>query len=155
VKAVVWVDPGLSTGFAAWDFETGQLWQAEAGMMAAGEAMTSMVRKYGRGLSVGIERYTITERTAKLSPQPEALLVTGIVQYVAWTGGCELLPSAAPADRLLAQDGWLKALGWWPQGMADDDALSATKHLLAWMLRTRNLPSKLWPVLFTNAPEQH
>ena len=90
-------------------------------------------------LSIGWERFLITERTARLTQAPWSLEVIGMTRYIALRNGYRILTPAAPGDRDLGQVEMVDALGWCPRGMRDD-GMSACQHLLAWMLRSQSAP---------------
>ncbi len=96
---------------------------------------------YREELHILWERFTILPSTHKLSPQPEAYELPGVIRYVAARNRSVLLPPAQPADRNTATPEMLKAVGFWTPGK--DDAQSASQHLLAFCIREHCVPPHL------------
>lgn len=85
------------------------------------------------------EKYTITQHTAKLSQQPEALMLIGVIEFLAHDKCVPQMPSAAKS---FCPDAALKAVGWWNPtvgGHAND----ASRHLLLSAVRDHWLPTEL------------
>lgn len=141
--AVLWADPGGMTGLAM--YHSGYLPQyrfmcEELPQFEACEAVEFQCMKWGPSLSIGWERFTIGQKTAKMTRGGvnTAIEVIGVCKYMARKYGCQVLPEASqhspePSEQLL-----LKRLDWWRPGK--DDAQSAACHLVRWMLRTGNAP---------------
>jgi len=85
-----------------------------------------------------VERYTITQRTIKLSRQSDALEVTGALRYLAHAYGGREIVLQQPADvmRLFTNDR-LKELGWYVPGK--EHACDALRHLGYRMTRSGQL----------------
>lgn len=142
--AVLWVDPGGTTGVAWWSRPYG-FSSFEGSLVAAGHQVATLCRSYSRGLAIGWERFDITpgipQRDAKL-----AIEMIGVCRYWALSCGCQILTEAAPGDRDVATPPMLRKLGWYPRG--EKDAISASQHLLAYMLRARLLDPPAMHKLF-------
>ena len=141
--AVLWIDPGLATGFAGLDH--GQFWADEFDWNAACDKITGYANYYRSMLYIGWERFTIRPDTHKMSPQPEAYEFPGVIRYINHVYGCPLLSPAQPSERNVATPAMLKAIGWWTPGK--DDAQSATQHLLACMIRSYCVPPDIQTLL--------
>lgn len=142
--AVLWIDPGLMTGFAR--LESGIYFSAdEREFMDAGHLIVGITAYYGASLAIGWERFTIFEDTHKLTPQPEAAEIIGLARYHATANRCRILPDAAPGERKPATMAMLRKIGWWVPGK--DDAQSAAQHMLAWLLRTDEVPPQQRAIL--------
>jgi hypothetical protein len=149
MEHVLWVDPGLSTGTCLLDLEKLTVTQREMPFYEACGYIDELLCLYGDKVGIGWETFTITTETAKKSPQPEALMVIGVCDYLTSVTDAVRLKPAGPGDRFLGKKEWLKELGWLPKGMKDDDALSATQHMLAYLIRSHSLPAELAAKLFT------
>jgi hypothetical protein len=123
-----------------------EFWVTEAPFIWAGNHIESACQAWGRGLSVGWEKFTIHAKTPAADAH-HAIEMIGVARRAALIHGCPILSPAAPGDRNVATMAKLKALGWWVPGK--DDAQSAAQHALAWMLRTNNLPPREAGVLAT------
>lgn len=79
------------------------------------------------GAHIAIERYIITAQTAKLSQQPDALEVTGLVKGLAEIHGCADVRQYMKANLKFASDSMLRSVGWSTPGMrhANDAARQA------------------------------
>jgi hypothetical protein len=140
----MWIDPGGMTGIAT--LEGGRTFHAdEYPFQMACEYIEAWCMDYRGALHIGYEKFTILPGTHKLSPQPEAYELPGVVRYVATRNGSRLLSPAAPGDRSAATPEMLKAIGWWVPGK--DDAQSASQHLLAFLLREHCVPPHLATLL--------
>src|SRR6266567_4086976 len=138
--ALMWCDPGGMTGIAT--LEGGQVFHAdEYPFHRACEVIGAWCMHYQDALHLGYEKFTILPSTHKLSPQPEAYELPGVIRYVAARNRSVLLPPAQPADRNTATPEMLKAVGFWTPGK--DDAQSASQHLLAWLKRENCVPPHL------------
>ncbi len=66
---------------------------------------------------VGCEKYIITSNSAKTN-QPDALKVTGIVEYLCDLAGGVTVHSIIKANALkVASNDRLRRVGWWPKSM--------------------------------------
>jgi len=143
--AVLWVDPGKMTGLAYLSIagqQPGHRFGAlELPFQEACLNIDSMCQGWGSSLAIGWERFTITSRTYKLTPQPDALHVIGVCRYLAGKHGCRVLPEAPQATPGAAEQAQLRAIGWWQPGK--DDAQSAAAHLLRYCVKTGNVPPGL------------
>lgn len=141
-----WADPGGSvnggmTGIAVYHRASGIFAAGEYDFMAAGSRVYGLCSEYKGALAIGWERFTIGPGTHKKASNPEqALEVIGVIRYWAVSWGCQLLTPAYPGDRNLATRQMLEKIGWWVKGK--DDAQAAAQHLLAWILRTGQLPAR-------------
>jgi hypothetical protein len=135
----MWIDPGGQTGFA-WLFK-GIFGAHEVSWDEACRQLEVACQSWGSQLHIGYERFTILPSTHKLSPQPEAYELPGVIKFLTKKYGCVLLEPAQPSERLSVSTGELKALGWWTPGL--DDAQSASRHLLAWLRRENCVPPAL------------
>lgn len=136
---LVWVDPGGMTGIAS--LVRGTFHVDEYPFDEACDQLTSMADWTGRHLHLGYEKFTILPSTHKLSPQPEAYELPGVIKYLAHKYRCVLLKPAMPSERNTASAAELAALGWWLPGK--NDAQSASQHLLSYLKRENCVPPEL------------
>lgn len=126
-------DPGKTTGWAI--AETSDPVSTLRSGEVHAEAFGPMLRLWlhderaaGRGLLVA-ERFTITRRTARLSQQPDALMVIGVIRDLASEHGHTFEQQAPAVAKLFAPNRRLREWGVTPppkQGHATD----AIRHLL-------------------------
>ncbi len=147
MTTILWVDPGgTMTPGSQKGGHTGLAWispgrddfrWAEGNLLEMGARLIAIASACGPGLSLGYEQFTIFPDTHKKSAEAHwAIEMTGVTRLMAlW--GARLLPPAQPADRLVATPAILKALGWYPAG--HKDAIAASQHLCAYMLKHRLL----------------
>lgn len=129
------VDPGGTTGYAwAEMHEAGELrvfaWQ-DPPMDFLSWAHNHI--ESNPFCEVVVERYTITQKTIKLSRQSDALEVTGALRYLAYLYGDRKIIQQGPSDVMrLFTDDRLKALGWYvPDKEHANDALRHLGYRLA------------------------
>lgn len=129
---VVAVDPGGDTGYAIYmdgNFSSGET-SEPYGIL---RLIDSIVAE-GRPVQLVVENYTITSRTARLSPQPEALKLIGALEAAAERLGLAFQGSQL-GTKTFATDEKLRVLGWFRPtdgGHAND----AARHLLTWMVKS-------------------
>jgi hypothetical protein len=139
---VAWVDPGLLSGLAAWYPENRFYTATILDFNGTGAALELLPD--GPLVWCGYERFTVTMQTIKLTQyDPNAMNVIGMVMWIARRKGWRLLPPQFPAERKVARSDMLKKVGMHPGPQRDDDALSASQHLLAFLLNSRLLPADL------------
>lgn len=134
---VMWCDPGLMTGLS-WLWAGGIChYAAEWDFDGAADQIERSCEQLGPQLSVGWEAYHIRVNLPQTHAHT-AIEMTGVIKRYARKHGCVLLEPADPAERKKATRAMLVQLGWWVPGK--DDAQSAAQHMLAWLMRTGNLP---------------
>jgi len=137
----MWVDPGKMTGIALYTKFNQQFEVDEYPFQRAGEILWQRMMQYRSSLLVGWERFDIRPDTHKLTPQPDAIEIIGVTRFLAGVFNCRTTTPANPMSPDAYQQAHLKALGWWVPGK--DDAQSAANHMLAWMLKSNELPPRL------------
>jgi hypothetical protein len=138
--AVMWIDPGGYTGLAT--LTSGRFfWADEFLPQQAAELIASFCERWNHGGMLGFERFHIGPQTHKLTQEPvhQTIEMIGVAKYLATINHVRILTPAAPDDRKPASPAVLRKLGLWPSGK--DDAQSAAQHLVAWCLRSNNLPA--------------
>jgi len=138
--AVMWVDPGGMTGLAVLT-QGRDFWAEEFPPQLAGSTIAKFCEQWNYGGLIGWERFHIGPQTHKLTQEPvhQAIEMIGVCRYLANASRVQIATPAAPDDRKPASQLMLRKLGIWPVGK--DDAQSAAQHLVAWCLRTGNLPT--------------
>jgi hypothetical protein len=143
---VVFLDPGLLTGVAYYDYDHGICIADEFDFMrTAGEleklvTLNYFATKEKMTLGIGWETFRITAKTAQNTAAPWSLEVIGMARYLAQKNRATILPPAAPGDRLVVTDQMIKDLGLYDAVRGKKDAKSALQHLIAWQLRSNKLP---------------
>lgn len=135
---VAWVDPGLMTGLAV-IYPDDTLWTGEAEFMDAGDWINDLAHGCTAQLLLGIERYLLIPG-APLKDAHYAIEMIGVARRAALRHGCQL-EFADPSDRKIITMGMLRSVGLWLPGL--DDSQSASRHLVAWLKRSGNLPPSM------------
>lgn len=137
--AVMWIDPGGMTGIATLSGGR-EFWCDEFEPKRAAEVIESFCERCNYAGMIGWERFHIGPQTHKLTQEPvhQTIEMIGVAKYMASKHHLRIITPAAPDDRKAASRSMLLRLGVWPFGK--DDAQSAAQHLVAWCLRTGNLP---------------
>lgn len=129
---VVAIDPGGTSGYAI--YMDGNFSSGECDDRSAILRLVDSIVAEGRPVQLVVENYTITSRTAKLSPQPEALKLIGALESAADRLGLGFQGSQL-GTKTFATDEKLRVLGWFRRtdgGHAND----AARHLLTWMVKS-------------------
>lgn len=143
------VDPGQTTGLFAVDAVSGpiEVWhvpgnlegRVQCSLTAAQlppEEVAAFVTRWlervagtGAPTLIVIERYVVTARTARLSQQPAALEVTGVVKHLAREAGVSVREQLKSNAAKLASDDRLRQVGWHARGRRHEN--DAARHALA------------------------
>lgn len=125
------VDPGLMCGLVWVDCGEGTITGGDAHAYTTLRNVDDILRREIRNLhgEIGIicERYTITQQTAKMSPQHDALEVIGTLRYLCRIHDVKF-ELQSRADRLRVSHATLKKIGWWiptPGGHTNEAARHA------------------------------
>lgn len=130
---IIAVDPGDTCGYAQygvmdyWDPDS-----VSAGQMASEDwedwCSTALVGSAAH-ITLVVEKFMITARTAELSPQPRAIEVIGVMKFLARQTGATFVGTQTPsAAKKFASDAQLRKVGLWKPGQ--DHARDAIRHLL-------------------------
>lgn len=141
------VDPGRVTGLFAVDVLSAPLggWYPDGHPVATSCAFTPAqlapedvpdflrfwlenVASSGCPVVIAVERYVITARTARLTQQPAALEVTGVVKHLAREAGVPVVEQLKSNAARLASDDRLRELGWYSRGRRHET--DAARHAL-------------------------
>jgi len=127
MSIVVAFDPGLVTGVATVNTDNmANLMTFEYGWQEVCNHLQNLYRSNLPDEYV-YETFTITEGTAKLSPNSAPMDVIGAIKYVA-TLGCVRLTAQRPYDaKHFATDDRLKTYGWYTRGRGHSN--DASRHL--------------------------
>lgn len=141
---ILWIDPGKMTGLAVWmpagsSLPGHEFWADEFEFMMAGNQIESICAWYGPSLRAGWEHFYVHEKTPG-DDAHHAIEMIGVARRAITRYQCVQVGPAQPKQRLMATPRMLEAIGWWLPGK--DDAQSAAQHLLAYMLRTGNVPDR-------------
>lgn len=148
---VMWIDPGLASGWAAYDYAAQSFVCGEEELTGMGERIRAVATAIPvEQLAVGCEDYLSLggPGTPRYSHQ-----VIGMVTRMAYEYGFTMLPLVPSSMRKLASIGKLKKLGWY-KPTPGGHAIDASRHLLAYMLRNhrqRKLPVHIHNALFVDA----
>lgn len=149
-QAVLWLDPGKTTGWAKLvrgkDFYSGQEDFMGIGNILLGHCTgyyTTWQRDKIPGykdqdnvwtdIVIGWEQFNITSHTWRLGDNNWALEVIGVARWHCMSYGKKMLQPATRESRNIVSFQLLKAAGWHKPGM--DHANDAARHLLAWVIR--------------------
>lgn len=135
---VLAIDPGVISGIALISREGPKvIWSGEADQQRTGEIVDSLLYKYGgENVSVTCEKYYITSQTAKKSPQPASLEVTGMVRWLAHLRGSGSISQYSPdAAKSMFPNDTLHRLECWHKGGAGH-ARDAIRHGLLHLVHT-------------------
>lgn len=131
---IVGEDPGLITGLATAHIKLDESglhvtqFGYELGWDETADALEHLLR-LGRYDVVAVERYVITNRTAKLTQQPEALEMIGATRSACRRYSVPMiLQSKSDADTICS-DRVLKSIGWY-QRTKDGHANDASRQVL-------------------------
>lgn len=139
-RAVIGVDPGKTTGIFAWRYfecSPGFIGSKPVHGFDARHVPAAEVPRVMRYLlhveyvdlapAVAVERFVINARTAKLSQQPDALEVTGMVKGIASLTPMAEVRQYLKSNLRYASDTALRKAGWYSKGMthANDAARQA------------------------------
>lgn len=144
---VLAADPGLTTGYASWF--TGMVDDPIAGQVKGPMEFLDLAKDWLEKFQpstpalIIAERFVITPETAKKSPAPWSLEVSGGLRFLCHRFGAEYaLQTPAEAKRLIP-DGRLKNLGWHQPGKVH--ANDALRHLAYGLAKRRliKLPTEM------------
>lgn len=142
---IVWADPGLLTGLAWYDMDTGDFQSGQYGPEDLRRKLQELVKLHGLRMIVGYERFNTVGGPKTSTPEHShraIQILDGFAQeYV--------IPMAKPqpsSARNLGSVVFLRRLGWYKpaRGHAND----AAQHLLADLMKRRPMPSPIREKLF-------
>lgn len=127
------------TGIATWNVPDELFGSHQDDWRGTGEYIETMAANFGSELAIGYESYHITPGS-HVKHDGSALMVIGMVRWLAHRHGAEMLASQQPSARKLGLR-HLTTLGWHKPalGHADD----AAAHLAVYLMKTNTLPDDL------------
>lgn len=142
MRAVLFADPGGTTGLAAYFFDkgSGEFWCGQYGFAETGRTVEMLCEEYGADLSLGYERFTILPGAGSVKHDGSALMVIGMLRWLSLRHGTVSLPSQAPSDRRLGLK-HLRTVGWYKPGL--EHARDASAHLLVHGMKYGWLPEEV------------
>ena len=135
-RYILAIDPGLTTGFVLIETDgPSVVYSGELDFMETGKALTHYLTHLGADVDVVIERFIITQQTAKNSQAPWSLELIGVTRYLCDLHGIDDLKMQSPTDaKNFSTNSKLKALGLWHKG-GKGHAMDAMRHALLYMVR--------------------
>jgi hypothetical protein len=134
-KYLLAIDPGLATGVAYLDIEdpmepiiigSYELVPEEFYVM-----VEEILEEHGSNVRVVIERFIVSEETAKKSQQPWSLELIGVTRKECWKNGTTMVLQK-PSDKEFATNEKLRHVGFWHVG-GDGHANDAFRHALVYL----------------------
>lgn len=134
---VLGIDPGLANGVALIQRDPMEcLHLGEYDWKDAVRYIAETLRDHPQQVAVVVERFLITQQTAKNSQAPWSLEMIGMVRLMCWQYGAGEMIMQTPGDAQAFLDNTrLRELGWWKRGSKDHCRMAA-KHAGLYMLRT-------------------
>lgn len=131
------MDPGLTSGYVivAGDvlYRHGELSPMEMCNTIEREAVKVDAEK-----TFVYERFQMTSGSSKMSPQPHALEIIGVMKYFAYVYSIPLFEQRPVDAKRFSSDKKLKEYGLYATGM--DHARDAARHYLLWRVKQEGLP---------------
>jgi hypothetical protein len=125
------IDPGKMTGVARYEVLNGETYFESFELESRYQVGKYVDDRAGTLDVVIVERFDISERTAKLSAQYDALYIIGALDYICHERDIPFLLSGRDAKGF-SSDNKLRTVGWYrptPGGHAND----ASRHLLRYL----------------------
>lgn len=147
----MWVDPGLVSGYAFYDYISRNFGCGEESLTGLGERLRALATSLPPwDLAVGCEDYLNAGR-GRGTPR-YSYAVMGMVEWLAHDYAFTQLPAVPSGMRKLGSVNKLKKLGWYRMTKGGHSA-DASRHLLSDMLRNhrqRALPEEVHRILFAD-----
>ena len=142
MRAILFADPGGTTGLAAYFFDRGdgEFWCSQSQFAETGRTVELLAQEYGADLSLGYERFTILPGAGSVKHDGSALMVIGMLRWLALRHGTVMLNAQSPSDRRLGLK-HLRTVGWYKPGA--EHARDAAAHLLVHAMKYGWLPDEL------------
>jgi len=123
------IDPGVTTGWAWCKIDTLDIETGHEDQMPFCQRAQDWISD---DVAVVIERYTITERTIKLSRQSASLEIIGACRYFAWESRTTFTMQLPVEAKSFLPNNQLKKLMWSP----NDHERDALRHLFLYLVKT-------------------
>jgi len=143
MNKIIAVDPGGTTGIAAWNEHTCRTWEVSGGLLAGVRAVRELLQP---GDTLIYEKFEIMASTVKtdLDDAYTALYINGALLVAAADAGVRIIEQR-PKDKLFANShNWaaLRAVEWYST-QGDGHCNDAAAHLLKHLVDTRQLPDSM------------
>lgn len=142
---VLAIDPGLTSGVSLVQREPLTLLKSdELEWAATARFVDTALREFGgENVDVVLERFTITQQTAKNSQQTWSLEIIGMCRLLSLAHGAGQITLQSPADaKRFSTNPRLKSLGLWHVG-GGGHALDSLRHVVLRLTRTGWTDSRL------------
>ncbi len=145
---IICTDPGLVSGICLFkrtdDNEVELVWTDELDWLHTARKIDETLREYGGDdVDVVLERFTITQQTAKNSQQQWSIEIIGMARLLAVAHGAGEITLQSPADaKRFSTNARLKALDFWHVG-GGGHALDALRHAVLRLTNTGWKDSRL------------
>jgi hypothetical protein len=136
--AILFLDPGGTTGMALWRFRDQQFQAAQGDFRTVGRQIEQLAET-ARPLSIGFESYAVTPGR-QIKHDGSAFMVIGMTRWLAFRHQAIMLPSQPPSARRLGLR-HLKTVGWYRAGIPH--GMDAAAHLLVVALKDGWLPEEM------------
>lgn len=150
---VMWIDPGLVSGWAAYDWIAKAFVCGEEDLTGMGERIRAVATAIPvEQFAIGCEDYLAVGKTG--TPR-YSFKVIGMVEWLCHDFDIRMLPLVPSGMRKLGSVNKLKTLGW-HKPTPGGHAVDASRHLLADMLRNHRshpLPEHIHDLLFRSTED--
>lgn len=143
---IVWADPGLLTGLAWYDLNTGHFGSDQYGPDDLRRKLDGFGMDHASHMIVGYERFIVTSGGPRTSSPEHAHRAIQVIDGFAKQYVVPLAKPQPSSARKLAQTVYLRRLGWYKPGRGH--ANDAAQHLLADLLRRKPIPGPVREKLF-------
>lgn len=109
----------------------------QGSLTEVGETLDAAGELFLDGMAIGYEQYIVTPGGGRTGTAGPPLKVIGMIEWIGYLYGCQMLKPVPSAMRTVATVDMLKRLGWYRPNQ--DHAMQAARHLLAWMIREKLL----------------
>lgn len=143
---VCWLDPGLNTGWAMLGLYGTKFRCGQGSLTEVGEELSAAGDLFMHEMAIGYEQYIVTPGGGRTGTAGPPLKVIGMIEWIGYLNGCQMLKPVPSAMRTVATVDMLKRLGWYRPNQ--DHAMQAARHLLAWMIREKLLSPEQQELVF-------
>jgi hypothetical protein len=143
---IVWSDPGLLTGLAWYDVETGDFGSGQYGPEDLSRKLVQLSEARTGRMVVGYERFISTSGGARTSSPKYSHHAISVIEDFAYTAQVPVLKPQPSSARKLGNVIWLRRLGWYKPGKGH--ANDAAQHLLSDLLKRQPVPHGIRTKLF-------
>jgi hypothetical protein len=139
---IVWYDPGLMTGVAAYDIAIGRFGSWQDSYADLPGRLDSFCQEYGERLAVGWELYIQTPRPRPGSKAEHSQRAISLIKDVCDKHGITQIKGQPSSARMVKSTVvFLRRLGWYKPGM--QHANDAACHLFRHLIKMRPVPEKI------------